>query len=114
MPIFEDLLKKKIAEKQYFTTTNNITKEELDQLYGDMTKADLVLKFAEHKNLEGARAEFLNIDNDTLNELDEYFQETRHYGREQFTTDDKYIAMSFLKLLVKEWETRPPSFGLSR
>ena len=54
----EELLEKKKAENPYFKTTSNITKAELDQLYGEMTPADLVLKFAEHKNFEKASAAF--------------------------------------------------------
>jgi len=113
-PIFERILEEKKAGNHYFKTTNNISKEELNQLYGEMTDADLVLKFAEHKNFEKARAAFLNLDNDTLNAIDAYITETRDFDREQFSTNDKYIAMTFLKVLVKEWNHRPPSFGLHR
>lgn len=97
-----------------FDSSSQISKEDLLQLYGDLTEPDLVLKFAEHRNFEKARELFQTLDNQTLTEIDEYLYKTRDYGREQFTTDDKYIAMAFLKVLIKEWNDRPPSFGLHR
>lgn len=113
-PIFEKMLEKKKAEYPYLKTTSDITKHALTELYGEMSQADVVLKFAEHNNFAGARAEFLTLDNDTLNELNDFFTEKPFFEREQFSSEDKYLAMNFLKLLVSEWNDRPPSFGLSR
>ena len=114
-PIFEKMLDEKKSANPYFKTKSDISKDELHQLYGELTEADFVLKFAEYKNFEKAREVFQRIDNDTISEIDQYLKDTRDYGREQFSTDDKYIAMAFLKVLVNKWDQqRPPSFGLQR
>ena len=101
-PISEKMIDGKKADN-HFKTTSGITKEDLNQLYGELLEGDLLLKFAEHKNFDKAREVFEAMDEQTIIEIDKYLINTSHYGPEQFATTDKYIAMAFLKQLFSEW-----------
>ena len=92
------------AKALLFKTISQITKVELSALYGDMMPADIILKLAEHKNFDAARAEFQTWDERFIIEMDNFLIQDYRHESELYTTRDKYIAMSFLKELINEWD----------
>lgn len=103
-PIMEQLLERKKARDLNFNTTSDITKEQLLQLYDELLPADFVLKFAEHKNFDGARKAFFALDAGTITRLGDYIANNDWNKPEKYLTHDKYIAMNFLQKLVTEWD----------
>jgi hypothetical protein len=97
-----ELLENKKAGLKEFQTTNNITANELTQLYGDLSAADFVLKFAEHKNFDSARNSFYALDNDLIRRIEEFLTNAGEKTPEQFATRDKFIAFEYLIYLVEE------------
>src|SRR6202034_4599707 len=84
-PIFEKLLEKKKeafepginlmlsgkeANERLFKSTSRISLEELTILHEEMMPGDIVLKFAEHKNFDAARAAFQTWDEHSIIEMD--------------------------------------------
>jgi len=104
-PISEKMIDGKKADN-HFKTTSGITKEDLNQLYGELLEGDLLLKFAEHKNFDKAREVFEAMDEQTIIEIDNYLISTYRYGPEQFATRDKFLAVSFLTQLISETSIR--------
>jgi hypothetical protein len=120
-PIFELLLEKKKeqfeqgtnlipsakeAKELLFKSASHITLEELTAIYGEMTPGDIVLKFAEHKNYDAAREAFQGWDERSIIEMDNFLIQGYRHEEELYSTRDKYIAMSFLKELINEWDTK--------
>jgi len=120
-PIFELLLEKKKeqfeqgtnlilsgkeAKEFIFKSASHITREELTAIYRDMTPGDIVLKFAEHKNFDAARETFQGWDERSVIEMDNFLIQGYRHEEELYSTRDKHIAMSFLKELINEWDTK--------
>lgn len=87
-----------------FETTSTITKKELNALYGELPPADLILKFAEHHNFNKAREVFDAWDEQSILKMRDYLFNSFRHLEELYTTRDKYLAMSFLIALIKEWD----------
>ncbi|HZY39758.1 MAG TPA: hypothetical protein VFE53_24050 [Mucilaginibacter sp.] len=104
--IFGQLLEQKKSNAIYFQTTGCITKEQLNQLYGELPEGNLLLKFAEHKNFAKACEVFHAMDDRTIIEIDNFLINTHKDSPEQFTTREKFLAMSFLQQLVNEWNVK--------
>jgi hypothetical protein len=117
-PLFLGLLERKVAmvvrneilpvtglQKQdaLFMTTSRISKDELINYYGKLTDADLVLKFAEFKNFDAARAAFEAWHERYFIEVDKAISQNDRLKPENFATGEKYLAMVFLKQLIREW-----------
>lgn len=100
----EQLPERKKALDLNFDTTSDITEDQLLQLYGELLPADFVLKFAEHKNFDGARKAFFELDDETASRLSNYIANSDWDDPVKYVTHDKYIAMNFLGKLVTEWE----------
>jgi hypothetical protein len=93
------------SEKELFESVGSISLHELYILYGkDLMPADIVLKFAEHKNFNAARAAFQKWDEQSVVHMGNYLSQTFRHEIELYATKDKYIAVSFLKHLVNEWD----------
>ena len=69
-----------------------------------MTPGDIVLKFAEHKNFGAARDVFQRWDERSVIEMHNFVIGEYRHEEELYATRDKYIAMSFLIQLLKEWD----------
>lgn len=89
-----------------FKTTSNISKDDLTQVYGELLEGDFLLKFAEHKNFDKAREVFQAMDERTIIEIDNFLIDTYRSSQEQFSTQDKFLAVAFLKQLLNEWNER--------
>jgi hypothetical protein len=92
------------SKEDLYKSTGKITREDLDKLYHDMSSADIVLRLAEHKNFDAARAEFETWDDYSVIQMDNFF--IRNYRLDPATlyaSRDEYIAASFLKSLIAEW-----------
>lgn len=100
--VLMDLLENKKAYLKEFQTTNNITADELTQLYGELSPADFVLKFAEHKNFDSARTSFYALDKNLIREIEVFLTNAGEKTREHFATRDKSIAFEYLIYLVEE------------
>ena len=92
-------------EELLFKSTSQISLNELAVLYEDMTPADIVLKFAEHKNFDAAREAFQSWAEESIIRMANYLNLSFRHEEELYSTKDKYIAMSFLKQLISEWES---------
>lgn len=93
------------SNEELFKSTGNITKQELYFLYGtDLKPADIILKFAEHKNFDAAKNEFEKWDQESVIIMSNYLNQSFRHEPELYTTRDKYIAMSFLKDLIAKWD----------
>ena len=101
-PIFEAMIEEKKADNPYFKTTSAVTKEQLTERYGELLPGDIVLKFAEHKNFVKANEAFREMDEGTIAEIDRVLSGNPH-TLENYETQDKFLAVSFLKLLISEW-----------
>jgi len=101
-PIFEKMIEEKKADNPYFKTTSEVTKEELAELYGELLPGDIVLKFAEHKNFVKANEAFRDMDEGTIAEIDRVLSGNPH-TLENYKSQDQFLAVSFLKLLISEW-----------
>jgi hypothetical protein len=119
-PIFEKLLEKRkeeikqslnltasgqLPEELVFKSTSKISLNELIGLYEELTPGDIVLKFAEHKNFDGARKAFQSWDEEAITRMANHLNLSFRHEEELYSTKDKYIAMSFLKQLISEWES---------
>lgn len=103
-PILEELLEEKQARDLNFETASDISKEELLQIYNELLPGDYVLKLAEHKNFNGARKAFFELDDNTATGITNYMADHDWNNPNQYATHDKYIAMNFLRTLVSEWD----------
>jgi hypothetical protein len=113
-PILVQLLEQKKFNSLYLKTTNNITKQELIQRYGELGDPDLVLKFAEHKNFDQAREVFDHMDEKTILAVANFLTNTHQYRPGLFATRDKFLAFHFLEQLVSDWNQRQQAIGFSR
>lgn len=105
-PIFEKMLEQRKSSALNFKTTSNISREDLVELYGEILPGDLVLKFAEHKNFDKARETFLEMNESTIFQIGNYLEREPWNNRERYKTHDKFLAMSFLHQLIREWNTQ--------
>lgn len=105
-PIYEKLLEQKKAGELNFKTTSDITKEELTKLYDGLSPGDLVLKFAQHKNFDKARETFREIDEETIIQIDKLLINTHRNTPERYESHDWFLAVSFLKHLIDEWNAQ--------
>lgn len=94
----------KISEQTLFESTGTITPEELTALYGPMLKGDLVLKLAEHKNFNEAREQFNTWKEGLIIETANLLGQDYRHAEQLYKTKDKYLAVTFLKALLNEWE----------
>jgi hypothetical protein len=108
------LLENKKAGLKEFQTTNNITKEQLTLLYGELSAADFVLKFAEHKNFDSARTGFYALNNDVKRKIENFLTNAGEKKLEHFANRDKFIAFEYLINLVNEWNNEQRTNHLSR
>jgi hypothetical protein len=92
------------SKELLFKSTGNITLEELTAIYPGMLPGDIVLKFAEHKNFDAARAAFQAWDERSIMEMSNLLSQDYRQEEKSYSTRDKYIAMIFLKALVNEWD----------
>jgi hypothetical protein len=93
-----------ILKEPLFNSTGTITEKELIALYGSMPPGKLVLKFAEHKNFNAALEEFQTWDERSVVEMGNLIGQDYRHQTELYSTEDKYIAVTFLKVLLNEWE----------
>ncbi len=93
-----------ILKEPLFNSTGTITEKELTALYGPMTPGDLILKLAEHKNFNAALEEFKTWDDRSFVEAGNLIGQDYRHQTELYSTEDKYIAVTFLKILLNEWE----------
>lgn len=100
--VLMELLETKKAGLKEFQTTNNITADELTQLYGELSAADVVLKFAEHKNFDSARNSFYALDNNLIRKIEDFLTNAGEKKLEHFASRDKFIAFEYLIYLVEE------------
>jgi hypothetical protein len=97
----------KTSEKDLYKSTGKITREDLDKLYHNMSPADIVLRLAEHKNFDAARAEFETWDDHSVIQMDNFFiQNYRLDPATLYASRDEYIAANFLKSLISEWDKK--------
>jgi hypothetical protein len=87
-----------------FKTESNISEEQLIALYGPLLDGHLLLKSAEHKNFSLAKEIFDQFDDHDVDEVDGYLLNNFRGMPENFDTDEKYIAHSFLQHLVNEYD----------
>lgn len=97
----------KPSEEDLYRSTGKVTREDLDKLYHDMSPADIVLRLAEHKNFDAARAEFETWDDYSVIQMDNFFiQNYRLDPATLYASRDEYIAANFLKSLIAEWDKK--------
>jgi hypothetical protein len=101
--VLMELLETRKAGINEFQTTGSITTEELTQLCGELSPADFVLKFAEHKNFDKAKETFEALDNQIKKELSDFLMNADQSTASNFETPEKHIAFNFLTHLVSEW-----------
>src|SRR5580704_4211771 len=93
------------SNENLFVSTGDITRLELYQLYGpELMPADIVLKFAEHKNFDAAKEAFQTWDEESVIQMDNFLIQNFRHEIELYDTRDKYIAVNFLKHLIDEWD----------
>jgi hypothetical protein len=93
------------SEESLFKSTGKIALAELIAVYPDMGAGDIVLKLAEHKNFDAARAVFQTWDEDSVIIADNLFSQNYRHQADLYATRDKYIAVSFLRKLISDWGT---------
>ncbi|MEO6850720.1 MAG: hypothetical protein ABI166_08815 [Mucilaginibacter sp.] len=93
-----------ILKEPLFNSIGTITEKELIALYGPMPPGKLLLKFAEHKNFSAALEEFQTWDEWSVVEMGNLIGQDYRHQTELYSTEDKYIAVTFLKSLLNEWE----------
>lgn len=97
----------KPSEEDLYKSTGKLTREDLDKLYHDMSPADVVLRLAEHKNFDAARAEFETWDDYSVIQMDNFFiQNYRFDPATLYASRDEFIAANFLKSLIAEWDKK--------
>jgi hypothetical protein len=92
------------SKEPLFNSTGTITEKELIELYGPMLRGDMVLKLAEHKNFNAAREQFQTWDERSIVEMGNLLGQDYRHQEQPYRTEDKYIAVTFLKALINEWE----------
>lgn len=92
------------SKEPLFNSTGTITEKELIALYGPMLRGDLVLKLAEHKNFNAACEQFQTWDERSIVEMGNLLGQDYRHQEQLYRTKDKYIAVTFLKALINEWE----------
>jgi hypothetical protein len=100
--VLMELLENKKAGLKEFQTKSTITEADLTKLYGELSAADFVLKFAEHKNFDNARNSFYALDNNLIRKIEDFLTNAGEKKLEDFATRDKFIAFEYLIYLVKE------------
>ena len=97
----------KPSEEDLYKSTGKITREDLDKLYHDMSPANIVLRFAEHKNFDAARTEFETWDDYSVIQMGNFFiQNYRLDPATLYANRDEYIAANFLRSLIAEWDKK--------
>ena len=92
------------SKQPAFKSTGTITEKELNELYGPLFPADLVLKFAEHKNFDAARESFNSLNEHEINQMDNRLIENNLLIAQSHESWEGYIANMFLKVLIDEYE----------
>lgn len=93
-----------VSKEPLFNSTGTITKENLITLYGPLLSGELILKYAEHKNFDAARIEFQTWNERSVIEADNLLSQDYPNQTQLYKTKDEYIAVTFLKTLIKEWD----------
>ncbi len=92
------------SKNPLFNSTGTITEKDLIALYGPMLKGDLVLKLAEHQNFDAAREQFQTWDERSVVEMGNMLGQDYRHQQLLYKTKEKYIAVTFLKALINDWE----------
>ncbi|MCQ6958775.1 hypothetical protein [Mucilaginibacter aquariorum] len=87
-----------------FKSTGTITEKELIELYGPMLRAELVLKFAEHKNFDAARESFKTWNEHDIIQTDNMLINNDRLLARSNESWEAYIANRFLKVLINEYD----------
>jgi hypothetical protein len=90
-------------EEILLRTENQVTKAEIEAIYGPLLDGHLLLKFAEHKNFVEAKAIFDQFDEQSVDQVDGYLRNNFRGMPENFDNDESYIAHAFLEHLTSEW-----------
>jgi hypothetical protein len=83
-----------------FKTMSNITADEVIEQHGFLLDGDLLLKFAELKNFDAARAIFNAWDEQTVFEMENYLSTVFEDLHPLDYTQDQYTALRFLDHLI--------------
>jgi len=92
------------SKQPVFKSTGTITEKELTELYGPMLPAELVLKFAEHKNFNAARESFKTLNEHDITQTDNMLIQNNRLSPQSHKSWEAYIAHMFLKVLINEYE----------
>jgi hypothetical protein len=87
-----------------FITTGNVTKEEINALFGDLPDGELLLKFAELKNFEQAKEIFNSMDEYAIVLMENYLIQTFHHIEKLNCSPDQYLALRFLDQLINNYD----------
>jgi len=97
-----------------FKTMSNITADEVIEQYGYLLDGDLLLKFAELKNFDAARAMFNTWGEQTVFEMENYLSTIFENLHPLDYTRDQYTALLFLDHLISTWDSNiRPSRSIS-
>lgn len=91
-------------DKDSFKTTGNVTKEEINALFGDLPDGELLLKFAEFKNFEQAKEIFKTMDEYAIVQMENYFIQSFQHLEKLNYGHDQYIALRFLDQLINNYD----------
>jgi hypothetical protein len=93
-----------ISKEPLFNSTGTLTEKDLVSLYGPMLRGDLVLKLAEHKNFNAASEHFQTWNERSVVEMGNMLGQNYRHQELLYQTRDEYIAVTFLKALINDWE----------
>jgi hypothetical protein len=92
------------TQNPMFKSTGNITRQELESLYGPLLRGELVIKFAEHKNFAAAREEFETWNQHDIIQTDNLIIENNLSSPQSHSSWAEYFAYAFLIGLIREYE----------
>jgi hypothetical protein len=93
-----------LATPEIFRTTNRISLDELNELFGELLTGDLFLKLAEHKNFEAARELFGTWDEYTVVCMDNYLIAEMQHLDSLDRNRNEHIALLFLQELISKYQ----------